>query len=158
MPDTPPLLYVGGESEPGRALGAESADVFFINGRPFPDTIELIEDMRARPREGAPLRFGLSGFVIARDTEAEAIAESEYLQGLSDAETRPEISGGTDPKTQMYKVLSGTRRVGSNGGWFMVKRMAICERAAENGSLSADRRCLSASPSTPALSQGERSW
>jgi alkanesulfonate monooxygenase len=85
-------------------------------GRPFTDTIEVIEDMRSRPRGGAPLRFGLSAFVIARDTEAEALAELEYLQSLSDAETRPEISGGTDPKTQMYKVLSGTKRIGSNGG------------------------------------------
>jgi hypothetical protein len=39
-----------------------------------------------------------------------------YLQSLADAESRPEISGGTDPKTQMYKVLSGTKRIGSNGG------------------------------------------
>ena len=54
--------------------------------------------------------------MIARDTEAEATAELEYLQSLADAETRPEISGGTDPKTQMYKVLSGTKRIGSNGG------------------------------------------
>ena len=116
MPDEPPLLYVGGESEPGRALAAEHADVFFINGRPFADTVEVIEDLRARPRDGAPLRFGLSAFVIARDTEAEAIAELDYLQSLVDAESRPEISGGTDPKTQMYKVLSGTKRIGSNGG------------------------------------------
>jgi len=115
-PTDPPPLYVGGESEPARALAADHADVFFINGRPLPDTIEVIEDLRARPREGAPLRFGLSAFVIARDTEAEALAELEYLQSLSDAEQRPEISSGTDPKTQMYKVLSGTKRIGSNGG------------------------------------------
>ena len=115
-PANPPALYVGGESEPGRALAAEHADVFFINGRPLAETVEVIEDLRWRPREGAPLRFGLSAFVIARETEAEAAAELEYLQSLSDAETRPEISGGTDPKTQMYKVLSGTKRIGSNGG------------------------------------------
>jgi alkanesulfonate monooxygenase len=90
--------------------------VFFINGRPFADTVEVIEDLRARPRGGRPLRFGLSAFVVARDTEAEALAELDYLQSLSDAESRPEISGGTDPKTQMYKVLSGTKRIGSNGG------------------------------------------
>ena len=112
VPASPPLLYVGGESEPGRALAAENADVFFINGRPFADTVQ-----RARPRNGsAPLRFGLSAFVIARESEAEAAAELEHLQSLSDAESRPEISGGTDPKTQMYKVLSGTKRIGSNGG------------------------------------------
>ena len=38
------------------------------------------------------------------------------MQSLSDDENRPEIAGGTDPKTQMYKVLSGTKRIGSNGG------------------------------------------
>jgi alkanesulfonate monooxygenase len=115
-PATAPALYVGGESEPARALAAEHADVFFINGRPLPQTVEVIEDLRARPRDGAPLRFGLSAFVIARDTEDEAVAELAYLQSLVDAESRPEISGGTDPKTQMYQVLSGTSRVGSNGG------------------------------------------
>jgi alkanesulfonate monooxygenase len=116
VPVDPPLLYVGGESEPGRALAADNADVFFINGRPFTDTVDVIEDLRARRGPATPLRFGLSAFVIARDTEAEAIAELEHLQALSDAESRPEISGGTDPKTQMYKVLSGTKRIGSNGG------------------------------------------
>jgi alkanesulfonate monooxygenase len=116
IPAEPPVLYVGGESEPGRALAAHSADVFFINGRPLTDTVDVIEDLLRRPRAGAPLRFGLSAFVIARETEAEANAELEYLQSLSDAEARPEISGGTDPKTQMYKVLSGTKRIGSNGG------------------------------------------
>jgi alkanesulfonate monooxygenase len=115
-PANPPVLYVGGESEPGRALAAERADVFFINGRPFAETVEVIEDLRTRPRDGAPLRFGLSAFVIARETEAEAIAELTDLQSLADAEIRPEISGGTDPKTQMYRVLSGTKRIGSNGG------------------------------------------
>ena len=115
-PVNPPVLYVGGESEPGRALAAERADVFFINGRPFAETVQVIGDLRARGRDGAPLRFGLSAFVIARETEAEAIAELAYLQSLADAESRPEISGGTDPKTQMYKVLSDTKRIGSNGG------------------------------------------
>lgn len=115
-PATPPALYIGGESEPARVLAAQSADMFFINGRPLADTVEVIEDLRARPRDRAPLRFGLSAFVIARDTEEEATAELTYLQSLVDAESRPEISSGTDPKTKMYQVLAGTSRVGSNGG------------------------------------------
>ena len=115
-PAVVPPVYVGGESEPGRALAAETADVFFINGRPFDDVVGVIDDLRSRPRGGAPLRFGLSAFVITRDTEGEARAELEYLQSLVDAERRPEISGGTDPKTQMYRVLADTSRVGSNGG------------------------------------------
>ncbi len=116
FPSHLPPVYVGGESEPGRALAASRGDVFFINGRPLGDTAEIIHDLRSRPRERQPLRFGLSAFVIARPTEAEALAEQHYLQSLIDAETRPEISRGTDPKTAMYQVLAGTRRIGSNGG------------------------------------------
>jgi alkanesulfonate monooxygenase len=115
-PEQLPAVYLGGESEPARTLAVDRADVFFINGRPLADTVEVIDDLRARPRSGAPLRFGLSAFVIARDTEAQARDELAYLQSLVDAEERPESSTGTDPKTQMYKVLSGSRRVGSNGG------------------------------------------
>lgn len=116
VPQVVPPVYVGGESEPGRALAAATADVFFINGRPLPDTEAVIADLRSRRAGGPALRFGLSAFVIARDTDDEAHAEAEHLQALVDAETRPEISGGTDPETQMYRVLAGTRRVGSNGG------------------------------------------
>jgi alkanesulfonate monooxygenase len=115
-PDELPPVYVGGESEPARALAARHADVFFINGRPLRDTVGVIDDLRARPRDRDALRFGLSAFVIARDTEAEAIAELDHLRSLFDAEQRPEISSGTDPNTQMYKILSAASRVGSNGG------------------------------------------
>ncbi len=116
VPKDVPPVYVGGESEPGRELGASRGDVYFINGRPLADTTALIEDLRSRPRDRQPLRFGLSAFVIARPTEAEAKAEEAYLQSLIDAEQRPEISSGTDPNTAMYQVLAGTRRIGSNGG------------------------------------------
>lgn len=116
VPAQAPIVYIGGESEPARELAADRGDVFFINGRPLADTAAVIDDLRSRPRDGAPLRFGLSAFVIVRDTDDEANAELAHLQSLVDAETRPEISTGTDPKTQMYRVLAGSRRVGSNGG------------------------------------------
>ena len=38
VPKNVPPVYVGGESEPGRALGASHGDVYFINGRPLADT------------------------------------------------------------------------------------------------------------------------
>ena len=41
-----PTVYFGGESEPARALAAQDADVFFINGRPLEDTAALIDDLR----------------------------------------------------------------------------------------------------------------
>lgn len=117
VPERIPTVYIGGESEPGRALAADVGDVFFINGRPLPQTVDVIADLRARTADRAPLRFGLSAFVVARETEAEALAEHAYLLSLVDDENRrPEISSGTDPNTVMYQVLQGTARVGSNGG------------------------------------------
>ena len=116
LPAEPPAVYVGGESEPARQLAAQQGDVFFINGRPLDQTTEVVEDLRARPRDRDPLRFGLSAFVIARETDAEAHGELEHLQSLVDAERRPESAGGTDPNTRMYQVLADKNRVGSNGG------------------------------------------
>jgi alkanesulfonate monooxygenase len=99
IPVEPPALYVGGESEPDRALAAERADVFFINGRPLAETVEVIEDLRARPRDGAPLRFGLSAFVIARESEAEAILM--YAMILMN---RHRLTHGLDAITDIFRV------------------------------------------------------
>src|ERR1700723_3415916 len=51
-----PLIYVGGESEPARALVADHGDVWFINGQPLDDVSGLIANVSARPRTTAPLR------------------------------------------------------------------------------------------------------
>jgi alkanesulfonate monooxygenase len=111
-----PTVYFGGESEPARRLAARAADVFFINGRSLEDTTTLIEDMRARPRDLDPLRFGLSAFVIAREDEDEAQAEFEHLLALSAADDRSRLVAGTDKAVQMMKVNAGVPRVGTNGG------------------------------------------
>src|SRR3984885_5197109 len=47
-----PTIYLGGESEPARALAADHADVWFINGQPLDDVKKLIADVSARPRHG----------------------------------------------------------------------------------------------------------
>jgi len=111
-----PTVYFGGESEPARALAARSADVFFINGRPLDETAEVIADLRQRPRSLAPLRFGLSAFVIARPDEDEAHAEHERLKALSALDDRSRLVAGTDKDVAMMKVGAGVARVGTNGG------------------------------------------
>jgi alkanesulfonate monooxygenase len=75
-----PAIYVGGESQPARALVADHGDVWFINGQPLPDVQALIADVR---RRNAAMRFGLSAFVIARETEAEARAALDRLFALA---------------------------------------------------------------------------
>ena len=113
-----PLIYVGGESEPARALVADHGDVWFINGQPLHDVAGLIADVAARPRKALPLRFGLSAFVIARDTNEQAQAAYERLLSLAakDAPIRAIQKGNTDPKVVMMQTMQKSARVGSNGG------------------------------------------
>ena len=113
-----PKIYVGGESEPARALVADHGDVWFINGQSLADVRSLIADVRSRPRAGRPLQFGLSAFVIARDTEARAQAALVRLADLAklDAPIREVQRANTDPASVMAATMSKTPRVGSNGG------------------------------------------
>lgn len=114
-----PAIYVGGESEPARELVADHGDVWFINGQPLDDVAGLIADVAARPRGSAPpLRFGLSAFVIARETAAEAQAAYQRLLDLAakDAPMKAIQKQNTDPKVVMMQTMQKTARVGSNGG------------------------------------------
>lgn len=69
--------------------------MWFINGQPLADVEALIADVRRRLRPGPPLRFGLSAFVIARDTAAEAGAVYDHL-----LRSRPEmlLLGTAEPR------------------------------------------------------------
>jgi alkanesulfonate monooxygenase len=113
-----PKIYVGGESEPARGLVADHGDVWFINGQPLDDVRALISDVGSRPRNGSPLEFGLSAFVVARETEAQAQSALLRLSELAklDAPIRVIQHGNTDPSSVMAQTMSKTPRVGSNGG------------------------------------------
>jgi alkanesulfonate monooxygenase len=117
-----PLIYVGGESEPARDLVAAYGDVWFINGQPRENVTRLIDSARLRPRQGPPLRFGLSAFVIARDNAAEAEAAFDRLAQLSvqDAAIRARQRANTDPKVVMKHThtlqAAGRPVIGTNGG------------------------------------------
>jgi len=111
---------VGGESEPARALVADHGDVWFINGQPLDDVAGLIANVATRPRlnGAAPLRFGLSAFVVARETSEQAWAEHERLLALAakDAPMKAIQRQNTDPKVVMMQTMQKTPRVGTNGG------------------------------------------
>lgn len=113
-----PRIYIGGESEPARALAAARGDVWFINGQPIEDVRALIADVARRPREGEPLRYGLSAFVIARATEAEAIAAYERLAQLAELD-KPILARQRihlDPAVVMHQTMAKSPRLGTNGG------------------------------------------
>jgi alkanesulfonate monooxygenase len=113
-----PTIYAGGESEQAQALAADAADVWFINGQPPADVSRLIAAVAARPRTGAPLRFALSAFVVARETAARAEEELRYLFDLArhDVPLRQVLATRTDPKAVMFQTFARNPAFGSNGG------------------------------------------
>ncbi|MFM0367948.1 LLM class flavin-dependent oxidoreductase [Paraburkholderia aspalathi] len=115
-----PRIYVGGESEPARELVADKGDVWFINGQPLDAVKALIADVsgRKRPAPHEPLRFGLSAFVIARESGEAADQHLAHLFALAakDAPLREQQKSNIDPKAVMFQTFAQTPRVGSNGG------------------------------------------
>jgi alkanesulfonate monooxygenase len=113
-----PAIYIGGESEPARALAADHGDVWFINGQPLNDVSALIADLRSRPCKGSPLRYGLSAFIIARKTEDEAREAYERLLDLAakDSDFHELERQKVDPKAVMHKTIGKSVSIGTNGG------------------------------------------
>jgi alkanesulfonate monooxygenase len=80
--------------------------------------VALITAVASRPRSGPPIRFALSAFVVARETDAEAEEELCYLLNLSqqDAPLRQILATRTDPKAVIFKTFARNTAFGSNGG------------------------------------------
>lgn len=72
-----PTLYAGGESETAKNLIASKCDAYLMHGDPPEIAAPKIADMRARrERLGLPpMTFGIAGYAIVRDSDAEATRE-----------------------------------------------------------------------------------
>nr|WP_042192205.1 dimethyl sulfone monooxygenase SfnG [Kibdelosporangium sp. MJ126-NF4]CEL18875.1 Coenzyme F420-dependent N5,N10-methylene tetrahydromethanopterin reductase and related flavin-dependent oxidoreductases; sulfonate monooxygenase [Kibdelosporangium sp. MJ126-NF4]CTQ95321.1 Coenzyme F420-dependent N5,N10-methylene tetrahydromethanopterin reductase and related flavin-dependent oxidoreductases; sulfonate monooxygenase [Kibdelosporangium sp. MJ126-NF4] len=66
-----PEIFQGGNSSAARRMAGRVSDWYFSNGKDFDGVTEQIDDVRDAAN-GRTVRFGLNGFLIARDTEREA--------------------------------------------------------------------------------------
>jgi alkanesulfonate monooxygenase len=150
-----PRIYVGGESTQGRDLAAATSDVFLMNGRPLGQLATVLEDVRARPRRlPEPLAFGMSAFVIARKTRAEAEQEFQRLLELSRADDFSELLGNADAKAAMFKLNTDLAAVGTNGGTasgLVGSYDEVAERMAEFNQSGIDTFMLQFQPIEPEL-------
>jgi FMNH2-dependent dimethyl sulfone monooxygenase len=72
-----PTLYAGGESETAKNLITNKCDAYLMHGDPPEIVGKKIADMRTR-REAAglpPMTYGVAGYAIVRDSEAEVQKE-----------------------------------------------------------------------------------
>jgi FMNH2-dependent dimethyl sulfone monooxygenase len=76
-----PTLYAGGESPAAKELIAEKCDAYLMHGDPPERVGEKINDLRERRAKHhlPPLKFGVAGYAIVRETEREAADEVKRI-------------------------------------------------------------------------------
>jgi dimethylsulfone monooxygenase len=76
-----PCLYAGGESAAAKDLIAEKCDAYLMHGDSPERVQEKITDLRTlRARHNLPpMKFGVAGYAIVRDTEKEALDEVKRI-------------------------------------------------------------------------------
>ncbi|AJP05064.1 alkanesulfonate monooxygenase [Streptomyces cyaneogriseus subsp. noncyanogenus] len=87
LPGRPhPEIFQGGNSTAARAMAGRVSDWYLSNGTDVDGVTEQLADIRAfAARAGrTPPKFGLNGFLIARDTEAEARATLREIVAHAD--------------------------------------------------------------------------
>jgi dimethylsulfone monooxygenase len=69
-----PTLYAGGESPAAKELIAEKCDAYLMHGDPPERIAEKIKDLRERraKHDLPPLKFGVAGYAVVRETQPEA--------------------------------------------------------------------------------------
>ncbi|WP_328322081.1 dimethyl sulfone monooxygenase SfnG [Kribbella sp. NBC_00382] len=86
-----PELFQGGNSAAARDNAGKYSDWYFSNGKDFDGVTEQLLDVRRTARAaGREVKFGLNGFVIARDTEKEA---REVLREIVAKANKPAVEG-----------------------------------------------------------------
>jgi FMNH2-dependent dimethyl sulfone monooxygenase len=82
-----PEIFQGGNSGAARAMAARVSDWYFMNGNTFSGVETQVAEVGAlAEKAGRSIRFGLNGFLVARDTEAEAHAVLAEIIAKADRE------------------------------------------------------------------------
>lgn len=152
-----PTVYAGGESETAKNLIARQCDAYVMHGDPPERIAPKIADMKARRERAAeelgvdlpPVQFGVAGYTIVRDTDAEVKAEIDritnvapgsagygnYQDWISNTKLEQQVS------LQDYSVSNRGLRSGLAG-----TPEQVAERVAEFAAVGVDLLLLQCSP------------
>jgi len=105
-----PELFQGGNSAAARENAGRYSDWYFSNGKDYDGVTEQLVDVRRVARENdREVKFGLNGFIIARDTEAEA---KDTLREIIAKANRPAVEGFKNAVQQ-----AGASTASKDGMW-----------------------------------------
>lgn len=86
-----PEIFQGGNSTAARAMAGRVSDWYFSNGKDFDGITEQVIDVNTEAAlHDRTVKFGLNGFLIARDSEAEA---RDVLREIVDKADREAVEG-----------------------------------------------------------------
>lgn len=83
-----PEIFQGGNSTAARRNGGAHSDIYFSNGKDFEGFTEQYNEVTAHAAaNGRTVKFGLNGFAIVRDSEAEAQRQLRDIVENADVES-----------------------------------------------------------------------
>ena len=146
-----PTMYAGGESETAKGLIALKCDAYLMHGDAPGAVGAKIAEMRGRrERLGlGPMTFGVSGYAVVRDSEAEALREVERVTDVRQtargyANYQQWVTGsklGTEISLRDYSVSNRGLRSG-----FVGTAAQVRERVEEFRAVGVDLVLLQMSP------------
>lgn len=91
-PERPnPELFQGGNSSAAQENAGRYSDWYFSNGKDFDGVTEQLDNLRRVARDHRrEVKFGLNGFIIARDSEKEA---RDTLREIIEKANKPAVEG-----------------------------------------------------------------
>jgi dimethylsulfone monooxygenase len=133
-----PEIFQGGNSTAARVNGGAHADWYFSNGKDFDGFTEQYDEVtRIATEHGRSVTFGLNGFVIVRDTEAEAKEQLREIIAQADEKavegfrrSVQQAGASTGDKRGMWADSTFDDLVQYNDG-FRTKLIGTAEQVAE---------------------------
>jgi FMNH2-dependent dimethyl sulfone monooxygenase len=81
-----PIIYAGGESDEAKQMISRYCDSYLMHGDPPKNVRPKVEDMRRRREELGlnPMTYGIAGYAICRNNEAEVQEEIDRITDVKD--------------------------------------------------------------------------
>lgn len=87
QPSIQPEIFQGGNSTAAQAMAGRLSDWYFMNGKTVDDAAEQVRAVSAQAElHGRRVRFGINGFAVVRDSEAEAVAVVDEIIARADVD------------------------------------------------------------------------
>ncbi|MFJ8265708.1 LLM class flavin-dependent oxidoreductase [Peribacillus asahii] len=113
-----PAIYQGGNSAQSQQVAAKNSDVYFMNGAPIEELQPQIEAVKTlAQQENRTLQYAVAAYVIARETEEEALAEYEAILARADEEAIAQFKASKETKGMWKNAKTVSDFVANNEGF-----------------------------------------